>query len=88
MRTNVRGYGRMGDADRGEYTRISDADMGGRLSVAADVFAFHIVDKRFVDDPVSTRCGIVAREVPVAEVIRTGFVKRFNGLEDYVYGYV
>src|SRR5690554_182207 len=46
---------------------------------------FNVVDKCVVDQPVSTRGGVVAREVPVAVVSGTGPVEILNALENDLY---
>ncbi len=67
---------------------ISKFKTGLRISnfilclIASLVLPFVVIYKRLISNLIPSRRGIVAREVPVAQVVRTGQMKVFNGLVD------
>ena len=47
---------------------------------------FHVVDECLIAELCTARCGILAREIPVALVVGDGFVQSVYRLIDELYG--
>ena len=45
-------------------------------SVSSHIFSFHIIDEGLIDDLITTWCGIIAAEIPVAKAGASGGVER------------